>query len=364
MHLKIDGHLDLALNAISFGRDLTAPLSEINRHESGLADHPCRSHATVSLPDLRAAGVAVCLGTVLARIRPGVRSPGGEKRIDIDFPFPAAAYASAFAQYAYYELMESVEQVKLIRTVDDLEHHWRRWEEGREQSKRLPVGIILSMEGADPIMSPDQSHKWWDMGFRVVSLAHYGAGVYASGTGSDGPLTDAGRELLIKFGRLGMVLDITHLCDRSFFEAMDLFTGPVLASHHNCRSLVNADRQLTDEQIVLLANRGAVIGVALDAWMLYTGWVRGSTSPDVLNMSSVADHVDHICQVTGSVKHVGIGSDLDGGFGFEQTPKDCKSIEDLEKLSTILSKRGYKAEDIDAVFHRNLLDFFKKNLPS
>jgi membrane dipeptidase len=213
-------------------------------------------------------------------------------------------------------------------------------------------------------MSPAQAGRWWECGLRVAGLAHYGPGVYACGTGGEGPVTEAGKELLQAFERLGIILDATHLCDRSFFEALELYSGPVLASHNNCRALVNANRQFSDEQIGLLANRGAVIGVALDAWMLYPGWRKGETSPDVLSLDAVADHVDHIRKVTGSIRHVAIGSDLDGNFGSEQTPGDCKSIEDLERLSEILTDRGYKQDEVDAVFYKNWTDFFKQNLPS
>jgi len=107
-------------------------------------------------------------------------------------------------------------------------------------------------------------------------------------------------------------------------QAMDVYEGPVLASHHNCRALVPGDRQLADEQIKKLISRGAVIGTALDAWMLYPNWIRGQTKPEVVGLEAVADHIDHVCQIAGNVDHAAIGSDLDGGFGTEQTPRDLE----------------------------------------
>jgi membrane dipeptidase len=161
-----------------------------------------------------------------------------------------------------------------------------------------------------------------------------------------------------------MILDVTHLCDQSMAQALDLFDGPVLASHHNCRALVPGDRQLTDEQIMRLIGRGAVIGAALDAWMLYPNWVRGKTSPQVVGLEAVADHIDRVCQLAGNANHTAIGSDLDGGFGTEQTPRDLDTIADLQKLDQILARRGYSDGDIDNIFHGNWLRFFAEALPA
>jgi len=177
-------------------------------------------------------------------------------------------------------------------------------------------------------------------------------------------LSQHGVELLGQFQRLGMILDVTHLSEPGFSQALDLFDGPVMASHNNCRALVPGDRQFSDDQIKRLVGRDAVIGVALDAWMLYPGWEIGKTSPEVVGLDAVADHVDHICQAAGNSRHVGIGSDLDGGYGTEQTPRDLKTIADLQKLAQILSARGYADHHIDAVFHANWLRFFRQHLPN
>ena len=174
---------------------------------------------------------------------------------------------------------------------------------------------------------------------------------------------DKGVALLKEFERLGMVLDVTHLSDTSMAEALEVFSGPVLASHHNCRVLVPGDRQLTDGQVRRLVSRDAVIGVALDAWMLHPGWERGRTSPQVVGLEACADHIDHVCQLAGTTRHSGIGSDLDGGFGTEQTPHDLDTIADLQKLAGILDRRGYKRADVEAIFHGNFLRLFTQALP-
>ena len=131
-----------------------------------------------------------------------------------------------------------------------------------------------------------------------------------------------------------------------------------------CRALVPGDRQYSDEQIRRLIERDAVIGMALDAWMLHPGWVAGQTSCEAVSIEAVADHVDHVCQLAGNTRHVGIGSDLDGGFGHEQCPRELKSITDLHKLEAVLAGRGYGNADIDAIFFGNWLRFFGEALPA
>ena len=198
-------------------------------------------------------------------------------------------------------------------------------------------------------------------GLRAVGPAHYGPGRYAQGTDATGGLGPQGRALLQEMERLNIILDATHLCDDSFWEALDHFHGPVWASHNNCRALVNHNRQYSDDQIRALAARGAVIGAALDAWMMVPNWVRGHSTPLGLhcNLEVAIDHIDHICQLTGSAQHVGIGTDLDGAFGREQCPYDLETIADLQKLPALLAKRGYTASDVEGMLHGNWLRFLK-----
>ena len=361
MPVLFDAHLDLAWNALSFNRDLTLEIPALRQAEAHLTDEPGRGGCTVTLPELRQAQVAICVATLLARSGPEPPNKPPFRRTDLDFSSPSIAYATAQGQLAYYRLLEAQGHLRMLRTAQDLDDHWVQW---TRQPKATPLGIILSMEGADPIVKPDQVDAWWGGGLRAVGLAHYGRSQYAYGTGVDGPLSDRGRDLLRHFERLGMILDVTHLSDTSMDEALDLFDGPVLASHHNSRALVPGDRQLTDDQIRRLIARDAVIGTALDAWMLYPGWERGQTAPEVVGLDAAADHIDHVCQLAGSARHAAIGSDLDGGFGAEQTPHDLDTIADLQRLAGLLAGRGYTTSDIDAIFHGNWLRFFRQALPA
>lgn len=383
----IDSHLDLAWNALSFNRDLTLEVAELREREQGMTDEKSRGHCTTSLPELRRANVPICVATLLARGGPAPPFRKTILRTDLDYASQSIAFAAAQGQLAYYKLLEAQGHLHFIRTAAELDAHWKRCRhngdgdvksdavatdtgrrgEDRDPTATLrppaPLGIILSMEGADPVVEPSQLGEWWDAGLRAIEPVHYGHSHYAAGTGVTGPLTDRGVELLREMRRLGFILDVTHFCDEGFWQAMDEWDGPVLASHHNCRALVPGDRQLADEQINTLIDRGAVIGAAFDAWMLYPGWKHGETSPEVVGLDAVADHIDHVCQLAGNANHSAIGTDLDGGFGTEQTPRDLDTFADVQKLDAILQSRGYSDADIDAIFHGNWLRFFGEALP-
>ena len=218
------------------------------------------------------------------------------------------------------------------------------------------------MEGADPVLAPEQVQEWWDAGLRIIGPAHYGVSPYAHGTGTEGGLFPQGPALLKEMERVGMILDVTHLSDQCFDEALDLYGGPVLASHHNCRALVPDQRQLTDEQIKRLIGRGAVIGAALDDWMLVPGWVRGETTPEEtgVTLETMVDHIDRVCQLAGNARHAAIGTDLDGGFGREQSPTDLDTIADLQRLPDLLRRRGYDEAAVAGILHGNWLRFFRE----
>ena len=390
MEIICDAHLDLAINAVSFDRDLTLTLDEINLAEKHLTDHPGRGRSTISLPEMRTGGVVLAIATLLARAQGRARPSNGFMRVDFDHATKDAASSTSSGQLAYYRLLESRNEISLVATKNDLEAHLALWSEatgksdtksGRESGNigdlsdasfgdtsgggiGNPIGIVLAMEGADSIIEPADCERWWNGGVRIASLVHYGSNDYAAGTGRDGPISDLGWQLLAEFERLGMILDLTHLSDMAMAQALEKFSGPLLATHSNCRELVPGQRQLTDDQIRLIAGRSGLICVALDAWMLYPGWIRGRTDTSLVSFRDVANQIEHIVGVTGSADCTGIGSDLDGGFGTEQTPGDCESIADLQKLPSHLSDRGYTRQDIRKIMSGNLIGFLSRNLPA
>jgi membrane dipeptidase len=345
----IDSHLDLSWNALNWNRDLTRSVPEIRSSEAGMVGQG-RARNTVAFPEMRQGEVAVCLATVLARA-----SNLGEALLD--YRTREIACAMAKGQVAYYRIMEARGLLRMLKDWRAVETHLEEWKGSHSSS--TPLGFILSMEGADPILTPSSVKEWWDDGLRVVGLAHFGLSAYAHGTGSAGALTEGGRDLLKVMDEVGMVLDVTHLSDESFWEAVDIFKGPILASHSNCRSLVPGDRQLSDEQIRYLIGRGSVIGAVCDTWMLYPGWVAGETPNSLVTLEAVVDHIDHVCQLAGNTAHSAIGSDLDGGFGTEQCPSDLETIADLQRIPDLLRKKGYKEKDIEAIMHGNWLRFFE-----
>jgi membrane dipeptidase len=342
----VDSHLDLAWNALNWNRDLTQPVEEIRRTEADMADRR-RGSNTVCFPEMRRGDVAICLATVLARCTPA-NDPL------LDYRSQEIASAMGHGQRNYYRIMEGKGQLRMLRTPADMENHLEAWRKGSREA----IGYILSMEGADPILSPDDAANWWEKGLRVVGLTHYGPGIYGHGTSGTNGLSPKGLELLKSFEQLGMIVDTTHLTDKGFWQVMESFGGKVLASHNNCRSLVPDGRQFSDEQLKALIERGAVIGSVLDSWMLWPGYVRGETDNSQVKLRMVTDHMDHICQLAGNATHIAIGSDLDGGFGREQSPGDLETIADLQKIPALLKEKGYAESDISGAMHGNWVRFF------
>ena len=350
----IDAHLDLSMNAMEWNRDLRQSVAQIRLRETGMTDKPDRAKATVSLPELRKGNIGLVVATQIARyVAPGNPLPGWQS--------PEQAWAQTQAQVAWYKAMEGAGEMIQIHDLAGLEAHLARWNDGIPTNQK-PIGYILSLEGADSLVTLGHVERAYHYGLRAIGPAHYGPGRYAQGTDATGFMGAAGQALLKEMERLNIILDATHLCDDSFWEAMNHFNGPVWASHNNCRALVNHNRQFSDEQIKELIARDAVIGGALDAWMMVPGWVRGQSTPEETNctLSVLIDHLDHICQLAGNARHIGIGSDLDGAFGKEQCPYDLETIADLQKIPDLLRQRGYQETDIELVMHGNWLRFLRK----
>ncbi len=350
--LILDAHLDLAMNAIEWNRDLTRPVEEIRARERGQADKPDRARGTVAFPEMRRGGVGICVATQIARyVAPGNPLDGWHS--------PEQAWAMTQAQLAWYGAMEERAELVQIRDRAGLDAHLRRW---KTIGGGVPIGYVLSLEGADSLVTLSHLERACEAGLRAVGPAHYGPGVYAHGTDAAGGIGAAGRELLREMERLQVILDVTHLCDPSFREALDHFRGPVWASHSNCRALVPGGRQLADDQIRELIQRGAVIGAACDAWMLVPGWIRGESTPQAagVTLDTVADHIDHVCQIAGNARHCGIGSDLDGAFGREQSPGDVETIADLSHLPALLVARGFSDKDVELIAHGNFVRFLRE----
>ena len=350
-----DCHLDLAMNAIEWNRDLKKTVYQIRSREEGMTDKLDRAKGVVALPELRKGNIGLVVATQIARyVEPGSALPGWNS--------PEIAWGISQAQLAWYRSMEDQGEMVQITNLEQMEKHLALWFDKSLPDHTKPVGYILSLEGADSFVNISYLEKAYAYGLRACGPAHYGPGRYAAGTGMTDGLTAQGKDLVKEMDNLNMILDVTHLTDKGFEEALSIFKGPVWASHHNCRALVDHQRQLTNDQIKVLVERDAVIGGVFDTWMLTDNWVRGVDDPKErgINLEKVVDHYDHICQIAGNINHIAIGSDLDGAYGKEQSPYDLEDIADLQNLQGILSRRGYSSADIEHIFYKNWLRFLRK----
>ncbi|MCX6206565.1 MAG: membrane dipeptidase [Bacteroidetes bacterium] len=350
--LIVDAHLDLSMNAMEWNRDLREPVMAIREREKGMSDKPDRAKGTVAFPELRNGQIGLVVATQIARYVTSTSKLKG-------WNSPEQAWAQTQAQLSWYRAMEEAGELVQITNSKELIHHVETW------NSKKSIGYILSLEGADSLITIDHLHRAYAYGLRAVGPGHYGPGRYANGTDSSGSLNAMGRALLKEMESLNMILDATHLCDEAFWDAMELYNAPVWASHNNCRALVNHNRQFSDDMIKALIQKDAVIGGALDAWMMVPNWQRGISDPKAMDCSleKMIDHMDHICQLAGNANHIGIGTDLDGAYGKEQCPYDIETIADLQIVPSLLSKRGYTQIEIEKIMHGNWLRVMRRALP-
>ena len=365
--LIFDGDYPMAYGALDLDRDLTLPLAEVRAvsRESEQAHRP-HDGTMASLPECRAAGMTAALVKIACRIRRPNSPIWGLGSSEI-------AYAAGQACIAYYRILDARGEARVLTDGAQLAAHVAEWEASDVHDAR-PVGLVIGLEGTAPVLWPEQIHEWFDAGVRVASLAHYGVSTYAHGTGRPGPLLDQGPALLREMAACGMILDLTHTAEEAFWQALDRYDGPVLASHQNCRALVPGERQFSDEQLRAILDRGAVIGASMDSWMLYPpgnlDWGghhperREVFAREDVTLQNLADHVDHVCQLAGNATQAAIGGDTDGQGGRDGAPADVDSVADYRKLVAILRERGYNQEDVANVLFRNWTRFYAEHLPS
>jgi membrane dipeptidase len=348
----VDAHEDIAWNALVLGRDVRRSALETRHIEEG-TDIPRRGGlCMVGLPEWLAGGVATVFGTLfVAPARPGIP--------DVNtYATAEDAHALAQAQLDYYHrLADECDQIALVGNRADLDDVLTSWE-----SETPRVGIVPTMEGADPIREPAEAAMWFERGVRLVGLSWQAGTRYAGGNAAPGSLTDAGRELLAVMAELGLTLDVSHLAEESFFEAMDRFGGWAVATHANPRARVPGPRQLSDEMIRRLVEREGIIGIALYNPLLRPGWAKGDAKYRV-TLDDVVACVDHVCQVVGDADHVGLGSDLDGCFGAENAPAEIDTVADLTRIGPALGEIGYSVDEIAGILGGNWLRLLREVLP-
>lgn len=345
----VDAHEDIAYNALHNERDVRRSVMRTRQLEAAQGGAKCCGPVTgmsetamVGLPEQRRGGVGLVFSTVF--VEPGE---------------PDAMTEDGWAQLRYYrEVAGDNRGMRLIGTRSELAALVRDWDAARTSDTR-PVGYVPLMEGADPIREPGDLEEWYQAGLRIVGPAWHGTR-YAGGTRAPGPLTDPGRALLREMERLGVLLDTSHLAEQSFWDAMEAFSGTVIASHSNSRCYVPTDRHLTDDMIRAIVERNGVIGTVLSNSFLVGGW---TPDDEPVTLDAVVRHIDHVCQLVGSASHCGIGSDFDGGFGVETTPEEFDTVADLDAIAGALERHGYSAEDIAGVMGGNWLRLLERALP-
>jgi membrane dipeptidase len=353
--ILVDGHLDIAMNALCYDRDPRVSARETRRIEGDLAHEKWRGLRTVGLPELRAGRVAVVCGTIFV-FPEGVGGSGHIERVS--YGSAAEAERVGLAQLdVYRRLDEDADSgFRLVRGRADLASVLEGWDEGAVGD----VGVVVLMEGADPIRDPDDAESWFERGVRIVGLS-WRRTRYAGGTGAPGPLTEAGRRLVPALDRAGFALDLSHASEESFFDALDLFGGAVLVSHGNPRAICPGDRQLSDAMIRSVAERDGVVGVVPFNRMLVEGWADAGRP--AVPLSRVAEAAHHTAQAAGTHRAVAVGSDLDGGFGAEATPAGLDTVADLPRLADGLADLGFTDEEIWDILGRNWLRFLERALP-
>ena len=257
-YLIADSHLDLGFSAIQVNRDLTQPAATVRVHD---AEPVMRSFGscTVTFPELRRGHVGIIFGTMMSRTDPN------DRWTRTGMYCQEQCHGVGRGHLAYYQAMEREGVIRFIRNSRDMDETVAAWE---NPAPDTPIGLVVAMESADPILDPSQVPEWYDLGLRIVSISHYGVSSYCHGTGTEGGLLERGEPLLDALKEAGIIVDLTHTTDQAFWEILEVYDGPVAASHHNCRALTPGQRQLTDEMIEAIVERGGVIGAAFDAWML------------------------------------------------------------------------------------------------
>src|SRR5688572_27399306 len=213
----IDAHLDLSMNALEWNRDLRQSIHVIRDREKGMIDKPDRAKGTVSLPALRQGNIGLVVATQIARyVEAGNPLPGWHS--------PEQAWAQTQGQLAWYRAMEEEHQMVMINNLTSLEKHIELWKNDSPAQPR-PIGYILSLEGADSLITVEHLERAYLYGLRAVGPAHYGPGRYANGTDATGKMKHQGLALLQKMEELNIILDATHLCDDAFWQALENFNG-------------------------------------------------------------------------------------------------------------------------------------------
>ncbi len=352
----LDAHQDIAYSAMQYDREYTRSAWANRRIEAETGAIKENGVATNGLPDALLGRIAVIFATLFVEPEWSTFTP----RKVFGYTTAGQAYRHAIRQWDYYQrLVDNTPALEIIRDEPALDGVLATWAEGTALADHR-IGLVLLMEGADPVLEPRQLEEWVSRGVRILGPA-WSETRYAGGTGRPGPLTELGRELLNVMAEHNLILDLSHMTEAGYYEALERYPGPVIASHSNPTRFWNDHRNLTDAQIAALAERGGVMGVVFYNRFMNPAWYRGASKSST-PLETVLAMIDHVCQVTGSAAHVGLGSDIDGGFGAEAIPDGLDTVTDFLRIGDGLRARGFSPADVEAVLGGNFLRVLRRGL--
>jgi membrane dipeptidase len=374
MPLIVDAHADIAYNMLEYGRDYMRTIQETRQLESKTNNVKDNGDTLISWQEYQRGQVGIIFSTLFAApIRS--RTHGHEKQIYKNFDEAHKLYKTQLD--IYHRMMDSMpEKFRIIASKHDLNLVLDHWALSLSDSapaavlggdiKANPVGMVILMEGAEAIRDLSELEEWHKLGVRLIGPAWIGTR-YCGGWKEPGPLTNDGKKLLSAMTDFNFVLDLSHMDERAAIEALDIYEGSIVGTHANCSALMpnaNTNRHFTDRIIEGIIEHDGVIGIVPFNTYLKVGWMRDKGhSRDEVPLQVVVNHIDHVCQIAGNSKHVGIGSDFDGGFGLQSVPPEIDTVADLQKLAPLLSQRGYNQTDIENILGNNWLTRLKRDLP-
>lgn len=351
-YLMVDAHEDLAWNMHEYNRDYNRSAYATRRIEP--AEHT-NGQTLLGKPEWLLGHVGIIFATLFA-------VPAHAKFL----PSPKVTYSDQQTAHnllsaqldTYHRLTETSPTFALVDSVSRLHQVLETWAADKNIIDRQ-IGFVPLMEGADALRHPSELDEWYQRGLRIIGPA-WKATAYAGGTGQPGPFTDLGVELLEAMQTLNMMLDLSHLSEQAYLQAIDTYEGPIAVTHANPRHFLPTDRGISDKMIRLLAERDGVLGVVPYNVFMKPGW---APTDQPIALSLYIDIIDHVCQLTGSSKYVGIGTDFDGGFGRLHVPTEIDTIADLQCIPSHLQDRGYTHSDISAIMSNNWLRKLEQALP-
>jgi membrane dipeptidase len=358
--LLVDAHQDLAWNMLTFGRDYTHSIAETRKQEVDTLTPQVNGDTLLGWPDYQRGRIALVFSTLFA-------SPIRYKLGDWDqqcYSSDEEAHLVYSRQLDAYERLvdEHPALFRIIKKQDDLKSILAHWQ--NPDTEEHPVGLVILMEGAEGVREPAELEDWCQRGVRIIGPAWAGTR-FCGGTHEPGPLTKDGYALLERMAEFRFTLDLSHMDEKAALQALDTYSGPVIASHANALELLkesNSNRHLTNREIQGLLERGGTIGIVPSNGFLKPNWNETGGRASV-TLDYVTAQIDYICQMAGDALHIGLGSDFDGGFGLQAVPVEVDTIADLRKIIPLLTQKGYTEADISAILGGNWLAHLQNTLP-